>query len=542
MTKNYSNALPSTRSSRTVTPQTQAIPGRESEMATNNAGGVTFTLDAFAQLRRFLCLGTEGNTFYVSEQKMTEANAKNVIAAIKADGVRAVQMIVDISKAGRAPTNDPALYALALAMTYGDAATKRAAFAAIPAVARIGTHILHLAEYVNAMRGWGRGLRSGFARWYNDKEPLKLAQQLTKYANRDGWTHRDILRLAHIKPATSTHDALFTDTMGKSKLVNIDADVEAYMSAVEALKSTTNAKTASKLITKFNLPREVVPTELLNEKLVWEALLPHMGMEALVRNLATLTRVGIVGGAFSQGTKDVIAKFSDIDVVRNSRLHPIKVLSALMTYKAGRGVRGNNTWTPDQKIVDALDDLFYATFVNVVPTGKRHLMALDVSGSMGGGEVGGVIGLTPCMAVAAMSMVTVRTEADTEVYGFARTFKDLKITAKDTLSSAMKKAHDSNFGSTDAALAFEWARTNKVKVDAFVVMTDNDTYAGNIQPSQALRNYRRDMNVPDAKCVVVGTLATPFTIADPQDKGMVDFVGFDSSVPSLIADFVRGEF
>jgi 60 kDa SS-A/Ro ribonucleoprotein len=31
-----------------------------------------------------------------------------------------------------------------------------------------------------------------------------------------------------------------------------------------------------------------------------------------------------------------------------------------------------------------------------------------------------------------------------------------------------------------------------------------------------------------------------FTLADPNDRGMLDVAGFDTTVPSVIADFVRG--
>ncbi len=32
-----------------------------------------------------------------------------------------------------------------------------------------------------------------------------------------------------------------------------------------------------------------------------------------------------------------------------------------------------------------------------------------------------------------------------------------------------------------------------------------------------------------------------FTLADPNDRGMLDVVGFDTSVPAVISDFVRGD-
>jgi 60 kDa SS-A/Ro ribonucleoprotein len=40
--------------------------------------------------------------------------------------------------------------------------------------------------------------------------------------------------------------------------------------------------------------------------------------------------------------------------------------------------------------------------------------------------------------------------------------------------------------------------------------------------------------------VVVGMTATGFSIADPSDPGMLDVVGFDGAVPSLITEFARG--
>ena len=75
-------------------------------------------------------------------------------------------------------------------------------------------------------------------------------------------------------------------------------------------------------------------------------------------------------------------------------------------------------------------------------------------------------------------------------------------------------------------------------VDAFVVLTDNETWAGQVHPSEALRQYRQKTGI-DAKMVVVGMTSNGFTIADPSDAGMLDVVGFDSYAPQIIADFIR---
>jgi 60 kDa SS-A/Ro ribonucleoprotein len=80
------------------------------------------------------------------------------------------------------------------------------------------------------------------------------------------------------------------------------------------------------------------------------------------------------------------------------------------------------------------------------------------------------------------------------------------------------------------ALKHRWA------VDTFVVYTDSETWAGNIHPAQALRNYRERMGIA-AKLVVVAMTSNGFTIADPDDAGMLDVVGFDAATPNVISEF-----
>jgi 60 kDa SS-A/Ro ribonucleoprotein len=137
---------------RRITPQSQPIPGRT--QVRNSGGAFSWEVDDWARLDRFLILGVEGGKYYITEQDLVKQNHGAIVRCIKADGVHAVNRIVEISDAGRAPTNDPAIFALALAVTHGDAQAKAHAFANLNKVCRIGTHLFHFAEYVNAMRGW----------------------------------------------------------------------------------------------------------------------------------------------------------------------------------------------------------------------------------------------------------------------------------------------------------------------------------------------------------------------------------------------------
>lgn len=525
----------------TSTSQSQPIPGRESEMAKNSAGGFVFQLDIWGQLNRFLVLGTEGGTYYVSQNKLTEANAKNVIQCIKVDGVRAVRTIVDISKSGRAPKNDPALFALALALTYGDAETKKAATNAISSVARIGTHVLHLASYLKDMRGNGRAVRNAFANWYNSKTPVKMAEQVLKYANRDGWTHKDIIRLNHIKPASVDHDVVFKSLFERDdEIVGLEYSDELaeYLSAVTKLKATSDVKTAIKLIEEYKLPRELIgDTQLLNDPRIWEALLPHMGMEAMVRNLATMTTNKLIA-PLSDASKLIVSKLGDKEVIAKSKIHPMKLLLGLKTYASGHGFRGSNVWTPNKAILDALDEAFYLAFGNVTPTGKNFVLGVDVSGSMDMAMNNTNISCRE--AAMALALITARTEKFCEIMAFGTQMIPIDITAKDRLTDAMRKTARLPWAGTDCAKPMEWALKNKVPADAFVMFTDNETWAGRQAPSQALTKFRKEMG-RDAKMVVNGMTSTGFSIADSKDRGSLDVVGFDSSTPALISDFVRGD-
>src|SRR5262245_7275837 len=102
---------------RRATPQSQPIPG--STQVRNSGGGCSWRVDDWTRLDRFLILGAEGGTYYIAERDLVKQNHDAIVRCIKADGVRAVNRIVEISDAGRAPKNDPAIFALALVATHG---------------------------------------------------------------------------------------------------------------------------------------------------------------------------------------------------------------------------------------------------------------------------------------------------------------------------------------------------------------------------------------------------------------------------------------
>jgi len=209
----------------------------------------------------------------------------------------------------------------------------------------------------------------------------------------------------------------------------------------------------------------------------------------------------------------------------------------LNIYSSGKGARGNLTWEPIAPIVDALDEAFYLAFDNVTPTNKRIVLALDVSSSMDMGTIAGVPGLSPRVGSAAMALVTAAVEPSYQVVAFSHEMVKVPISGRQRLDPLIRTVRRMPFGGTDCALPMIWAQKNGVEADAFVIYTDSETWCGNIHPVQALQEYRRQTQIP-AKLIVVGMTSNNFSIADPNDAGMLDVVGFDTAAPQLMSDFI----
>ncbi len=516
------------------TPQTQKA---KPEQVQNRAGGFVFEVSDESRLRRFLIIGTDGNTFYASEKTITKENMSFVSDLVKRNERLVVDTLVDVSVNGLAYRNSPALYALAVVLTEGN--DKEYARAAFTKVVRTATHLFEMAEYIDGMGGWGRAKRKAFQEWFN-MDADKLAYQAVKYRNRNGWTLRDVLRLSHAQPDAA--------------VANFICSKEGYFSDAPAIldsfadmqKADSVKKVISVLDSNKNLPWETIPTQFLKDAGVWKKLFYNnqLNGQALVRNI---TRLGKLD-AFKdmQFAADYAERLVDPNMIARTRLHPINFLNASVVYSDGQsqrqsygyGLDRNKTWNAEPVIVDALTAGFYEAFKHVEPAGKRTFIGVDVSGSMGWTQALG-LDLSCSQVAAAVAMTVARTEPAHTIKGFTTGFVDLGISANTNLADAMQKVQRASFGGTDMAQPMVYALKNKIQVDTFCVITDNETWAGASHPFQALKKYRSEMGIP-AKLAVLGVAATSFTIADSSDPGMMDFCGFSSDTPRVLADFSAG--
>lgn len=503
----------------------------------NQAGGYYFAIDDWAQLDRFLILGSETGSYYVNAVQLTTENSQIVQKLMKTHGLKVVARIVEISVNNRAPKNDSALFALALAASCDDQITRQAALANLHRVARTGTHLLQFACYINHMRGWGRALRNAIASWFIDMPLEQLTLQAIKYNQREGWSLRDLLRLSHPKCIDDPARADLFKWIVKSKNPEAIATarklrlIEGKYQAEEA----ASAEDIADIIRKYSLPREALPTEALNSKEVWNALLADMPMTAMIRNLAKMTKIGLLK-PFDPASDYVSQRLLDREQLIKAKISPFQLLLALRTYAKGQGALGSLTWTPVPSIVAALDSAFDASFATVEPTNQRILVGIDVSGSMRINTCTGSPVLNSVEAAAAVASFLVRTEKNVHTMAFDTEAREFPITPKQRLDDIIAGINQWG-GGTDLSIPVAYALKNQLNVDAFIIITDNECWAGSQHNVQALQDYRRKIN-PKTKLIVMATSANAGVICDPKDPLSLGIVGFDAAASKIAMKFI----
>lgn len=328
------------------------------------------------------------------------------------------------------------------------------------------------------------------------------------------------------------------------------------------------------LIERYSLPHEVVPSHLKKERAVWDALLVDMPLQAMLRNLVNMAKVGLLPPG-SDAAAFVASRLNDMTVVRQSRIHPYLVLQALERYRQGDcdpntmddasyysyihlvRHRREQAWSVAPEVVAALNSCYLLAFHNVTPCQARLMLGVDISGSMGSAFIGdGAISAR--VGAAAMCMVTARTESYWQAFGYTsgrRMYGDvgndnqvdqvfpgltrLKLDARSSLDEITARMRRLPMGSTDCALLIRYAEMNEIEVDAFVSYTDNEHNSGPMTPDEAMASYRAASGI-NAKMVCVGMTATDYTIANPNDPLCLNVVGFDAAAPRIISDFIAG--
>jgi 60 kDa SS-A/Ro ribonucleoprotein len=307
----------------------------------------------------------------------------------------------------------------------------------------------------------------------------------------------------------------------------------------ECLKTCTNPGQVTHAIERFpSITHEMVPNQYKNDRDVWMALLKNMPLGALVRQLPKLSSVGIFDPfkPLERVEKAALELLQTKPALAKAHINPLKLIEAFKVYSSeGEIGKSNLTWRVDTRVGEALNKAFYESFDAVEPAGKNTMVCVDVSGSMTSPAAGSY--LTCAEASAVLAMAIAKSEPNYAILGFCHELKNLNIGPETSLEAALRNVTNQAFGATDCSLPMLSAIEKKVDIiDTFIVITDNETWYGDVHPYKALQKYRA-YSGRDSKLIVVAMTASRRSIADPHDGGMLDVEGFTPDLLRVIAEF-----
>ena len=518
-----------------------------------------FPIDEWSRLLRFLIIGTEGGTYYVDEERIQTENLLNTAECLHEDGPRVVEITAQVAESRRAYKTTHALWVLALAMRSKNLETRRAAATNFLRVVRTGADLLNFAaiylhggtgkearRHGEKLGGTGRLWRAAIRKFFF-QDPERVAYQIAKYRERSGVSMADLLRLSHPKFGKDDQDrhAIARWILGKMGDLPPEAweqasRVQRQLLAYEAAKQASEGELI-RLIEEHGLTWEMIPSEKRTPR-VWRALLPRMPAWAFVRNLGYLTSIGVLDDP--EAREIALRKIQDLP---RSPVHPLRIMLAALSYESGKGRR--REWSPIREIVRGLNWAYRERLGRSQPIGKPFLLALDISGSMWGGET--QAGVLPIHAAAAFGLYVLWREPEAEVIGVDTSIHPLR--GAGLLGRSMEDMTIHKFvdllekvgrGGTDLSLPFKHALDRVARGDppphAIVTFTDSETWAGHEHPFQVLRQLRSRTNVP-VRAVNVAATATGYSLLEPDDPLAFQVVGFDAAVVDMVSEVIAAE-
>ncbi|EFO24686.1 hypothetical protein LOAG_03800 [Loa loa] len=232
----------------------------------------------------------------------------------------------------------------------------------------------------------------------------------------------------------------------------------------------------------------------------------------------------------------IVRRLANIEKLRQERFHPLAILLAKTSYEHGHEMKGNRIWKPVKLIQRAFDNAFYNCMNVIEATGRRYLIAVDISDSMDSFVQGTTLACS--QAAATLSMALIQNEVNVITLAFSDFLMPLEWNRFMSLGEYLTAAKKLRYGKTDCAQPMCWAIEHAVCVDVFIVLTDNDVSVKSMKPTDAIQWYRRQMGISNAKLIVVGMTDKSGALANPNDPNMLVICGMNPSVPQIIHDFV----
>lgn len=535
----------------------------------NTAGGFVYQVDKFALLRRCLILGTKFGSYYIRAKDMTAAYGKVIEDCAKESPANTYTSILQVYESGVYLEEDSVLFAMVRMCASKNEHVREYGVKFIPKL-RTGTALLTFCAMMNQHRGWGRSVRGAISDWYNGALS-KTAYQILKYQSRSGWSHRDVLRKAHVVPASDFHNVLMSyavdgwkdewtygiqagdplrkyvfkgkvgNMRGKKSMVSnyllfSENDFLGQIYAYELVKKCKDTGEIVALTSAHRLTVEMIPTEKRTVE-VWQALMFNMPIASLIRNLNKLSSLKLFNS--KENLNHVLNILGNAAYARAARVHPLDVYLASEAYK--QGSNENFRWVVVDEISDALDKLLNAMLTvdeSEKNNEKKVLIAIDHSGSMSARITDGV----SCVDGSAFMATYLKSKfALADCITFSTGMSNHPVELTNSVKTNLDRINKSQgWGGTSCSDAVMYATRLNKKYDAIIILTDAETWAGQHNFSYAINEYRRYVN-DDCRVINLAMVANKYTLADELGLKDMELTGFDSNITKVIESFISGD-
>lgn len=331
-----------------------------------------------------------------------------------------------------------------------------------------------------------------------------------KYNGRGrGYSLGDIVATSHPKAHDDKQNNIYRYLLGK----DFDANMLPQINCFENLKEATSETERIEYITRGRLPHEVVTGAIKPTKGIWSAILQQMPLFALLRNLNTIDRAGVL----EEHREYIINRLTDGESLKKSKILPFRFMTA---YK---NLTSDFAW-----LSDALRGAVESTFDNIPDIDGTTAVFLDISGSMEGEylDIGSIFALA----------LYKKTKGSGVFWLFNTEVIDPKASIHDSIISQAERIRA--YGGTNTGAPVAVLTYRGIKVDNIIMITDEQQNRGS-RFFVELVKYREKIN-KEVKTFIVDLAPYDASMIPPMDKNSWYIFGWSDTVLQYISSAVKG--
>lgn len=412
------------------------------------------------------------------------------------------------------------------------------------------------------------GLKSMLQKWY-DKQSLEiLTEMIGEHRKLNGWRHRDIVALAHIKFEDEEKKKVVDVAFKRgSKFVAENTDESAAVKKLVDIcraRMSEDPKEVSDLVSQHKLRFEHLPSALYKSPEIWEKCLPSLTYSDLLNCVHILQDLNLLSQQQPLAKKVGFA-IGNPKTLKEAKLHPFKLYTELQLYEHNERYVENVhethrakkvaklSLTPNKEIIKKLRTAFEQSFDHYPITGARLIITLDNRHGMYSKKVlsrhtSKYISCMEASLIIALTYlkrerdVKILTYTDDEAEGGIEILSlQRSMSFEDALKFCETRKRKKTLNSLD--LPWNFAKAKGFKADVFLTITDSVIRNAPLgkPPTPAINAYKKAVNISNVRHIILG-LTNPkrtFETLGPEEGRILEIAGFTPNTAKVMDEFIK---